>query len=604
MVSKILIVEDMMIVARDIQAIIEKHGYETCAIVNSGEDAISKTEELKPHVILMDINLSGKMDGIEAAAVINKQYATPIIFMTAYSNNDYFERAKATGPYSYIIKPFVEQDLLNQIEMALYKSKAELEKREVLQRLEESQKRYRELFENMHSGAIVLAVCEKDNKLSFIIKEINRAARNMVCTIVSNFKDADLLQAFPELAGIEKYIEKIWVTKQSEKFSIKQEQGVDFVRWFDCNGYIAPSSENINLIIEDVTEKIKYQEAMRNQSFRDKLTGLYNRAYFDEQAERLDTHRQLPMSVIIADANGLKLVNDAFGHTQGDQYLIQISQTLKQCLRKEDVICRWGGDEYAILLPNTSKETVACLIDRIKGAAATVEPNPICLSVSFGSATKQSSEESLQDVFLQAEKEMYRNKLLESNEYRKTILSFLTKKLQEQCQSVEQHNWRLQILGIHLAERLNLDAEDTGKLISAIALHDLGIVALTKESSGNLYNRTEEQEVVFQKHTETGYHISSGFKDYVNIAPIVLSHHENWDGSGYPQRLKGLEIPQLARILRVIDEYDSLINGINREMETHQEAIESLKRGAGIYFDEAIVEEFLQLDFTQYPFKI
>ena len=129
--NKILIVEDEILVADNIKKTIEKNGYDVASLAVSGEKALQIAEEEKPDLVLMDIVIKGEMDGIITAERISKQFGIPVIFLTAYSDEDTFKRAKITEPFGYITKPFERRQLCMAIEMALYKSKMEKERQKL-----------------------------------------------------------------------------------------------------------------------------------------------------------------------------------------------------------------------------------------------------------------------------------------------------------------------------------------------------------------------------------------------------------------------------------------------------------------------------------------
>jgi len=139
--------------------------------------------------------------------------------------------------------------------------------------------------------------------------------------------------------------------------------------------------------IQDITERKRAEDQIQYLSFHDKVTGLYNRAYFEEELFRLDTERQLPLSIVIGDVNGLKLINDAFGHQEGDKVISQVAKILTEFCRKEDVIARWGGDEFSIFLPRTSYGVTSEVIDRIKIACGEASRGPVKFSIALGAAT-------------------------------------------------------------------------------------------------------------------------------------------------------------------------------------------------------------------------
>jgi len=167
------------------------------------------------------------------------------------------------------------------------------------------------------------------------------------------------------------------------------------------------------------------EDALRYQGFHDVLTGLYNRAFFEEELKRLDTERQLPLSVIVGDLNGLKVTNDTFGHAKGDELLRKTAQVFKEVCRKEDVIARWGGDEFFVILPQTDEKMAADVCSRIRKACAKIDPNPIPLSVALGSASKARPDQDIREVIREAEDRMYPNKILNEESVSSSVLSSL-----------------------------------------------------------------------------------------------------------------------------------------------------------------------------------
>ena len=192
-----------------------------------------------------------------------------------------------------------------------------------------------------------------------------------------------------------------------EEISVQTDIGL---KWFELYSYplFEEGSEAPTGIVEfvrDITEKKQAEEKIRYLSFHDTLTGLYNRAYFEEEFKRLDVDRQHPISLIIADIDDLKLFNDINGHTEGDNLIIEAAEVLKNVCRREDIIARWGGDEFVILLPNTNRKTAEKIAERIKNRRIEVNNNQICLSV--GVATKQNEEQTRKQAFREADRNMY-----------------------------------------------------------------------------------------------------------------------------------------------------------------------------------------------------
>lgn len=165
------------------------------------------------------------------------------------------------------------------------------------------------------------------------------------------------------------------------------------------------------IILKDITERKMYEEKIKYMSFHDYLTGLYNRAFFDEELARLNVGRNLPLSIVLGDINGLKIINDAYGHDRGDELLIRIADILRECFRKSDIISRWGGDEFIILLPKTDYHTSEEIIERIEEACASSAIEDMPLSIALGIATKTDDDEDINDILNTAEERMYLKKM-------------------------------------------------------------------------------------------------------------------------------------------------------------------------------------------------
>lgn len=350
------------------------------------------------------------------------------------------------------------------------------------------------------------------------------------------------------------------------------------------------------VICEDITKRKLTEAKLRYLSFNDSLTGLYNRAFFEEEIKRLDTARQLPLSIIIGDINGLKLVNDTFGHREGDNFLQKIARILENACRSEDIICRWGGDEFAILLPKTCEKTSEKICKRIKDACIMAEAQPIPFSISLGTATKTETEQSMALVIKEAEDKMYRNKLMESKSARSYIITSLQKSLAEKTNETKEHAERLQEYAQLISQDLSLSGGEQNELKLLAALHDIGKIAVTDSLLTKPGALTPEEWKVMRKHPEIGYRIAQALPDLAHVANKILAHHEHWDGTGYPSGLKGEEIPLLSRIIAVVDAYDVMINGRPYQKKMSKaEAIKELKRCSGTQFDPSIVSLFIDI---------
>jgi len=345
---------------------------------------------------------------------------------------------------------------------------------------------------------------------------------------------------------------------------------------------------------EEISAWKQAQEKIRYLSYNDALTGVYNRAFFDEELRRLNVSRQLPISIIVGDVNGLKLVNDAFGHQTGDKLLITIARILKNVCREEDIIARWGGDEFAILLPKTPYETAYGICERINAACKENVTDPIPLSIAMGLATKTLVCEDIYKIMSSAEDIMYRHKLLESKSIRNAIISSLETNLYEKTFETREHAYRMQKLCQQFGKALGLPDNEMDHLTLLANLHDIGKIGVPASILNKPGPLDEEEWTIIRKHPEIGYRILFSSHELVSIADEVLAHHEKWDGSGYPKALKAHDIPILSRILAIIDAYDVMTNErAYKNAISHKEALEEIKKCSGSHFDPELAWAFI-----------
>ncbi|ATW24309.1 HD domain-containing phosphohydrolase [Candidatus Formimonas warabiya] len=348
-------------------------------------------------------------------------------------------------------------------------------------------------------------------------------------------------------------------------------------------------------ITQDVTEERKKKEAIVYLNYHDRLTGLYNRAFFEEETKRLDTERQLPISLIMGDVNGLKMSNDVYGHREGDHLLQSIAYILKESCRAEDLIARWGGDEFVILLPQTPEKIADIICKRIRKACLEASTETSRLSISLGYATKTKAQEDIMNVLKKAEDFMYKRKLLESKSLRSSIIASMKKSLFEKSHETEEHAERLGKLSRKIGIVMGLTENELNELELLAMLHDIGKIAINDSILTKPAELTSEEWIEMKKHSGIGYRIAQSAPELAQIAEYILSHHERWDGAGYPQGLKGERIPLLARIISVVDAYDAMVNDrpYRRALSHHQAKTELLKN-AGKQFDPQIVYVFLE----------
>ncbi len=327
----------------------------------------------------------------------------------------------------------------------------------------------------------------------------------------------------------------------------------------------------------------------------DYLTGLFNRRYFEEKMSRIDKEYTGIGSIVIADVNGLKLTNDAFGEATGDAMLKAFSDILTDECGKDQLLARMGGDDFAIFLPEINAQQTEQIIRRIKSRCQGVRIGDIPLSVSFGYAERVLQGGSFSETLKTAEMFMNRHKLSEGSSARGKTICTIVKTLNEKNRREEQHSQRVSVLSRALGEAMGLDERQQRDLKTMGLLHDVGKIAIDENILNKTGSLTAEEYAEMKRHPEIGYRILSSVNDLAELAEYVLAHHERWDGTGYPKGLKGEEIPYLSRIITVVDAYDAMTRErAYRRAMPDDYAVQELKTHAGTQFDPAIVKVFLE----------
>ncbi|MEG6585126.1 bifunctional diguanylate cyclase/phosphohydrolase [Dendrosporobacter sp. 1207_IL3150] len=349
------------------------------------------------------------------------------------------------------------------------------------------------------------------------------------------------------------------------------------------------------LISTDVTEKQRAEQTIKYLSYHDKLTGLYNRAYVEQHLDQIECTSNRPISVILADMNGLKITNDVFGHDKGDRLLIQAAQLLIKCCRKNDIIARWGGDEFFIILPNTDADSCEKVCARIKEACKQVPPDPIEMSIALGSASTDSISAGIFELFSIAETRMYSNKIIESKTIRKNIIMKMEQALEDRCFENHGHTKRLKLKAAMFAELLGFGegSPESKNLELLTMLHDIGKVAIPKEVLGKPGPLTSAEWDIIEAHSEIGYRMAQSIGEQV-VAEAILAMHERWDGTGYPYGLKETEIPLITRITAIVDVFDILTHDRPyKKALTKSEALKEIIESDG-QFDPHLVKIFVE----------
>ncbi len=362
----------------------------------------------------------------------------------------------------------------------------------------------------------------------------------------------------------------------------------------DKNGKL----RGIICVARDITERKQREENIRFISRHDVLTGLYNRAYFEEERKHLDSPENLPISVIVCDVDGLKLVNDAFGHVAGDTLLIAAAEILKNTCEEKDIAIRTGGDEFSVFFPRTSNVEIEAIFNEIssqnKNKKILTTEGVQFTSISMGYATKESSEQTLDATILAAEEYMYRRKLLARKGSHSILMTSIMTTLHEKSFETQEHCSRMAKLARKLGQAVDIPYLDLDILELAASLHDLGKISIDLSLLQKTEALTQQDWDIIKKHPEVGWRITQAIPELNPISDIVLSHHERWDGKGYPSGLAGEEIPRMARIISIVDAYDAMIEERPyRKAMSKEDAAADILKMAGTQFDRNMAEIFV-----------
>lgn len=443
------------------------------------------------------------------------------------------------------------------------------------------------VFENMDN--LIITLDREDNIIDF-----NKAVVTIFGDTVLSFKQHNFYRIFNNIGD---YLSINLNYNIKDKLLCIKNKKDEIYFSVSSKGLYDSKKKYIGKIIElnNITSVKQIMNNLEYSSTHDSLSGIYNRAFFETKLSRLDEEGIIPVSVVIGNINGLNLINDAFGTLEGDKIIKKAAEIIIENSPESSIIARTGGDEFGILIPGGNNEISQEFIYNIQNSCKKYK-NRSQLSIALGCSIKDTTEESLTNTIKIASSNMYRNKIAESNSIRSSIISSLRKTLEESDFETKEHAERTRILAAEYGYKLKLSMNQIDDLKMLAVLHDIGKLAIPDNILLKPGKLTPNEWEIMKTHTNKGYDIASSSYEISTIAKAILCHHERWDGTGYPEGLKGEEIPILDRIISIIDAYDVMTHDRPyHKAVSKDEAVKELLTCSGTQFDPNLVPKFIEI---------
>lgn len=470
-------------------------------------------------------------------------------------------------------------------------------------RLQRSEERYRGLVENLDEGFVIHATNTSIISCNPKASDLLGINQNQLIGKFVSDPDFNFINENGTKMNVDQYpVNLIKLTMKPIKnitLGIKHIKENKIV-WVVANGIPIFNSDGrlaeIVVSFKDVTYQQQYNSNLEYLSNHDYLTDLYNRRFFFEQFNEFDKPKYFPLGIMMLDVNGLKIVNDAFGHAAGDVALKMLSNVLENTFEIKDVVARMGGDEFSVLLPNTSYEKLQQYKDQLKVLVNRQKIENVELSIAIGYELKNSSDTDIDDMLKLAENHMYRHKSTEGSSVRSRAINAILETLTNKYGTERKHSFEVSQLCGLIGKQLELREDEIKLLEQAGMFHDIGKISIPDSILNKPGELTKEEFDIIKSHTEVGYQILRAADEYSDLAIHALHHHERWDGLGYPSGLKGEEIPLFSRIICIVDAYEAMTaDRPYRSKQTKDYAVSEITKYSGTQFDPAIAEVFLKL---------
>ena len=463
-------------------------------------------------------------------------------------------------------------------------------------RITESEEKYKLLFEN---SAVLIGYYSPEG----IVISVNKKVAEYLGGIPQDFMGKSVYDIFP-VTYADTCMDQI-THAISTQTPHQYEDLVPFhsgEKWlFSTSNCIVNSKGDaigVQVVSIDINVKKQIEEKLIYSSTHDEFTGLYNRKYFEAAKDQIDSDDIVSYAIIIADVNGLDLINNAFGYSQGDHLLLETVQILRRCCGSNLLIARTGGDDFGILM-TANEEEVENLIQQIKNSCyeynKTLVNKEVSINLSIGYGVTNGNK-GIKEAQKEAINSLNNHKILEDKSHKNSIISSMMATMYEKSQETKEHAERIAYYGKMIGERIDLSQNNLNQLYLFSMLHDIGKIGIDDSILNKPGKLTSDEWIKMKKHPEIGYRIAMSTTELKSSAEFILTHHERWDGTGYPRGLAGEQIPLLSRILAIADAFDAMTEDrIYRKAMTSQEALIEISENSGTQFDPHLAKLFVDI---------
>ena len=347
--------------------------------------------------------------------------------------------------------------------------------------------------------------------------------------------------------------------------------------------------EELVITNRDLTAELEKKTIAAASAGNDPLTGVLSIVRINEISDRFTERDTLPAGVVAADINGLKKINELKGFEAGTKLIIRTAESIRNACNKYDAsIFYFGSGHFGIVIRKCSRKILGDLC----GAINAIRPG----GMAYGSFICTDGKESFEDAYDMAVTRMYRRNLLMEESVRHSIVLSVMGTLQERYDDTNENLNRMIKLSRVVGQTLDFEDHQLDELELACLLHDLGKIAIRETIINKNAKLTKEEKKEIQKHPEIGSRIMRSVPEFRHISDIILSHHEKWDGTGYPGKLKADEIPLISRIIALADAYDSMTSGRPyREPLPVDHVVNEIRACSGTQFDPVVAQIFIDI---------